>query len=300
MFSRDLAEEVLQVFRPNLQSQNTPQLTDQKNETPWKALRQLPGTVAEFPIPLPIVPSNSTSAKQMRIISIIAIIARQFDAYILQPTYLLDSGNQLRDLLTEQASDECRKESAVRGLIQALLPKRQDSAGSTRVKQVCVEIMRIIQDLLPRNLQLSLLEQLEELAEEARDRWGDILRSQTAIWPSFDLDDDPDWAWNELRLDPSQSTVAVKEPQSQDHEAEDEPLLVVFPRLCTYHEGNEHPMSHGVVLPLAQIAAAKEEEHSYSRARLTRQGTRTRKWPNGTGGRRLSDSRGFLGRRPTS
>jgi hypothetical protein len=78
------------------------------------------------------------------------------------------------------------------------------------------------------------------------------------------------------------------------------PKIVVFPRLCTYHEGNEHPMSRGVVSPLAKIAAAKEEEHSYSRARLTRQGTRTRKGPNGTGGRRLSGSMGFLGRRPTS
>jgi hypothetical protein len=222
MFSRDFAEEVLQVFHPNFQSQNTPQLTDSKNETPWKALRQLPGTGAELLIP--IVPSNSKSAKQMRKVSIIAIVARQFDAHLLQPTYLLDSENQLCDLLTEQSLDECRKESAVRGLIQALLPKRQDSAGSTRVKQVCEEIMRIIQDRLPRNLQLSLHEQLEELAEEARDRWGDILRLQIAIFPSFDLDDDQDWAWNKLRLDPSQSTVAVKEPQSHDHEAEDRGL----------------------------------------------------------------------------
>jgi hypothetical protein len=263
-------------------------------------LRQLPGTGTETSNHLPIVPSNSKSAKQMRIVSIIAIIARQFDAYLLQPTYLLDSENRLRDLLTEQALDERRKESAVRGLIQALLPKRQDSAGSTRVTQVCDKIMRLIQDLLPRNLQVSFQEQLEELAEEARDRWGGVLRSQTAIFPSFDLDDDQDWVWNELHLDSSQCTVAVKEPQSQDDEAEDEPWLVVFPRLCTYHDGNEHPMSHGVVLTLAQIAAAKEEERSYSRARLTRQGTRTRKGLNGTGGRRLSDSMGFLGRRPTS
>ncbi|GAB7334911.1 hypothetical protein MBLNU13_g06796t2 [Cladosporium sp. NU13] len=282
MFSRDLAEEVLQ------------------NQTPWKALRQLPGTRTEISNPLPIVPSNSKSAKQMRIVSIIAILARQFDAYLLQPTYLLDSDNQLRDLLLDQALDEPRKESAVRGLVQALLPKRQDSTGSTRVAQVCDKIMHIIQDLLPKNLQLSFREQLEELAEEARDRWGDVLRSQTAIFPSFDLDDEQDWAWNELRLDSNQSTVAVKEPQSQDEEAEDDPLLVVFPRLCTYHDGNEHPMSHGVVLTLAQIAAAKEEEHSYSRARLTRQGMRTRRGTNGTEDKRRRDSMDFLGRRPTS
>lgn len=263
-------------------------------------MKQLPGTETESDNPLPIIPSNSKSAKQMRIVSIIAIIARQFDAHLLQPTYLIDSGNQLRDLLTEQALDECRKESAVRGLIQALLPKRQDSDGSARVKQVCSEIMRIIQDLLPRNLQLSLQEQLEELAEEARDRWSDVLRSQTAIFPSFDIDDDQDWAWNELRLDPSQSTVAVKEPQFQDDGAEDGPLLVIFPRLCTYHEANEHPLSHGVVLTVAQIAAAKEEERSYSRARLTRQGTRSRRGPNGTEERRRPDSMGFLRRRPTS
>jgi hypothetical protein len=156
-------------------------------------LKQLPGTGTEIPNPLPIVPSNSKSAKQMRIASITAIIARQFDAYLLQPTYLLDSENQLRDLLIEQALDECRKESAVRGLVQALLPKRQDSAGSTRVTQVCEQIMRTIQDLLPKNLQLSFQEQLEELAEEARDRWSVVLRSQTVIFPSFDLDDDQDW-----------------------------------------------------------------------------------------------------------
>lgn len=236
----------------------------------------------------------------MRIVSIVAIIARQFDIHLLQPTYLMDSEYHLRDLLTEQAFDECRKESAVRGLIQALLPKRQDSAGSARVRQVCCEIMRIVQDLLPGNLQLSLKEQLEELAEEARDRWVGILRSRTAIFPSFEMDDDQDWAWNELRLDPSQSTVAVKEPQSQDDGAEDTPLLVVFPRLCTFHKANEHPLSHGVLLTLAQITTAKEEEHVHSRARLTRQGTRARKSTYGTEEKRRPNSIGFLGWRPTS
>lgn len=263
-------------------------------------MKHLLGTETHLSNPLPIVPSNSTSAKQMRIASILAIIARLFDAHLLQPTYLIDSEYQLRDLLTEQAFDEHRKESAFRGLIQALLPKRQDSAGSARVKDVCREVMRVVQDLLPQNLQPSLEEQLEELAEEARDYWGNILRSQTAIFPSFDVDDDQDWAWNKLCLDPNQITVAVKEPQSEDHGAEDEPLLVIFPRLCTYHEANEHPLSHGVVLTPAQVTAAREEEYLYSRARVTRQGTRSRRGPNGTEERRHSGSMGFLGRRPTS
>lgn len=261
----------------------------------------LSDTETEFENSLPIIASNSKSAKQMRILSVVAIIARQFDTHLLQPTYLIGSQHQLRDLLTDQAFDESRKEAAVRGLIQALLPKRQDSVASDRVQIACSDIMRIVQDLLPANLRPSLKEQLEELAEEARDRWGDVLRSQTAIFPSFEAYIDEDWAWNELRLDPDQSTVAVKEPQSQADRPEDQPLLVVFPRLCTNLDTKEHPLSHGVMVTQAQLAAAREEAQLFnSRARVAKQGTRTRRVHNGTEGGRLRNSMGFLDQRPTS
>lgn len=58
MSPRDLTGEVLQVSDPSLQSRNTPQLTDRQNPTPWKALRQLPGTVTELSDRLSIIPDK--------------------------------------------------------------------------------------------------------------------------------------------------------------------------------------------------------------------------------------------------
>jgi hypothetical protein len=204
---------------------------------------------------------------------ILAVIARIFDVNLFQPTYFLDAGFALRRLLIKQAQDENRKEAAIRGILQALLPKEQDSAASKRVRQACGEVVHIVQGLLPSDLSPGFKDRLEEIAEEARDRWQAILRSKKAIAPSFEMEDDEDWVWNELCLNSDQSTVAVKARDRNNDEDYDQQSFVIFPRLYLWDEPQEDPLSNGVILPVPQIKAAKEgrsclpsqEQRSYQR-----------------------------------
>jgi hypothetical protein len=233
---------------------------------------------------------------------ILAVIARIFDVNLFQPTYFLDAGFALRRLLIKQAQDENRKEAAIRGILQALLPKEQDSAASKRVRQACGEVVHIVQGLLPSDLSPGFKDRLEEIAEEARDRWQAILRSKKAIAPSFEMEDDEDWVWNELCLNPDQSTVAVKARDRNNDDDYDGQSFVIFPRLYLWDEPQEDPLSPGVILPIPQMTAAKEEEFAFlhKTRSLTRERTRTRRAPNGNQIRRPSEPKDFLDRHSNS
>lgn len=228
---------------------------------------------------------------------VLTIIARKFDVYLFQPSYLLEANSTLRDLLINQAHDESRKEAAIRGILQALLPKDQDGAASDRVQQACDEVAEIIHGLLPSGLLNEFRERLEAIAEEARDTWNVILRSNKAVALSFELEDFEHWPWNELCLNSDPGAVAVKtQGRNNDDGDYDRRSLVIFPRLYSLDESGAEPLSHGVILPVSQTAAARDEETTYlSKARgLNRERSRRHRAPNGTQVRRPSESKNFL------
>jgi hypothetical protein len=224
---------------------------------------------------------------------ILAVIARKFDVNLFQPTYFLDADLALRHLLIKQAQDESRKEAAIRGILQALLPKEQDSAASSRVRKACGEVIHIVHDLLPRDLSPGFKIRLEEIAEEARDRWQAILRSKKAIAPSSEMEDDENWVWNELCLNSDQSTVAVKARDRNNDEDYDQQSFVIFPRLYLWDEPQDR---------YHRLRQRKKEEAAFLHKNrgLTRERTRTRRAPNGSQIRRPSEPMSFLDRHSNS
>jgi hypothetical protein len=77
---------------------------------------------------------------------------------------------------------------------------------------------------------------------------------------------------------------------------------VIFPRLYLWDEPQEDPLSPGVILPIPQMTAAKEEEFAFlhKTRSLTRERTRTRRAPNGSQIRRPSEPKDFLDRHSNS
>lgn len=223
------------------------------------------------------------------------MVARVLDANIFQPTYLLGPGSGFRELLVEQARDESRKESALRSSIHALLPKRQAASAAARVEQACNEIIQVVQGILPGDSLPEFQERLEEIVHEACNRWGHVVRSESAIEPSFSREDYSDWAWHELRFDAGKTTVTVRTRESNEDAEGD--LLVVFPRCYTWDRDGDNPVSHGVVLSSSQVMAARQEDaerQSKSRTLSTKR-TRTRRVSNdGVGRQQDIRARGFL------
>lgn len=193
----------------------------------------------------------------MRSVVILASLAHTIDFHIFQPTYFLPPNSGIRNLLTRQAQDESRKESAIRAMAQALLPRDQDTVASGRVIQACDELIQDFGALLPPEGATKFRENLKEIVEDARDVWRNILRSRDAVEPSFALQYYRDWIWHEMRFENGR---AVVRDHTQDANADrDIPLFAIFPRMCISEEGGQDPVTHGVLFTRSQTLAAREE-----------------------------------------
>lgn len=206
---------------------------------------------------MPIPQSNSPAAKHMRIAVILTSIAHAVDRYIFQPTYFLPPGHAFRDLLARQAQGTAAQESALRAVVQALLPQEQEAAIKKRVQETSDEIMLDIGGLIPSEGVASFKANLSNIVEEAAYIWQDIQRYEEFVNPSFTLTSYSNWAWNQLCFEDGR-VVFRGETQSASADS-DEPMFAIFPRLNIV-DGNEiYPMTHGVLLMKSQTLAAREE-----------------------------------------
>ena len=206
---------------------------------------------------LPIPQSNSTAAKQMRSVVILASIARAIDMHVFQPTYFLPTNAGIRDLLTRQAQEDSRKESAFRAMMQAVLPKEQDTVATSRVLQVCDETMLNIGGFLSLRAAAKFKDSLEDIIEDARDIWQETRLSTYAVQPSFALQQYENWSWRGFRFQEVQPLV--EDGMQATSFAKDDPVCVIFPRLYMFDEDGEDPVTHGTVLMRSQTLAAREE-----------------------------------------
>ena len=193
----------------------------------------------------------------MRIVVILASLARTINMHILQPTYFLSTNGGVRDLLRRQAQDDSRKESAFRAMMQALLPKEQDTAATSRVVQVLDEMMLDFGGLLSPGAAAKFKDSLEDIVEQARDIWREIRLSIYSVQPSFALQHYQDWSWREFRFKEGQPHVEDG-TQAADF-GKDHPVFAIFPRLYMLDEDGQDPVTHGIVLMKSQTLAAREE-----------------------------------------
>lgn len=207
--------------------------------------------------------SNSDAAKQMRSIIVLTGVVRAIDEYILQPTYFLTPGCGIRDLLIRQAQEDGRKESGLRAMMQAFLPRQVDIAATKRVKLLCNEVTEDFGSLLSTELATKFESQLSDIVEDVRDIWRDITLSKPIVQPDFALTHYKDWDWQVLRFQDWETVVEDAPKLAQ--QARDEPAIVLFPRLYTYDEDGPDPLTHGVLFMSNEIQAAKTEVERSSR-----------------------------------
>lgn len=193
----------------------------------------------------------------MRSVVILASIVRTMDVYIFQPTHFLAPNSGVRDLLTRQAREDSRKESAFRAMMQALLPREMDTAATGKVNQMCDEVMQDFGPLLSSELSKKFREELLDITEDARDIWRNIVLSKDAVQPSFVVQYYQDWNWQVFRFHDGEYKVEYA-PQHATSGL-DEPALALFPRIYMYDEEGQDPLSHGVLFMKAETQIAKDE-----------------------------------------
>lgn len=189
---------------------------------------------------------------------VLASLALAIDTHMFQPTYLLQSNSGLRALLTRQARDGSKKESAFRAMMQALLPNNQDTAASDRVTKVCHQLMEDVGELLPPQAVPAFKEDLEDLVEEAGDVWREVQRQRFAIEPSFDSRFYNAQQWRQLQFEEGR---AVMKSYTRDGNGPngDAPLFAIFPLLCINDEDGPDPVTDGVWFMRSQAVAARDE-----------------------------------------
>ena len=184
------------------------------------------------------------------------------DKLIFQPTYILEDGRLLRQLLLRLAVVHSKKESFCRALLLAMFPDEQAQAAKDIVVRVASEMMSFVRDLLPTESSERFQSELEDITKKASDIWLDVQRTKERFEPNFELVQDQDPEWQSICFEEDVGSMAGGVEQGPTRNAESERgevLLVVFPRLYVVEDDEPEPVASGVVLRRSQAAAAALE-----------------------------------------
>lgn len=161
----------------------------------------------------------------MRLVLVLAILARELDTHIFQPTYLFED-DHVRDVLTRLASTESKKESFCRSVLLSIDPTTQARSLESRIQMVVKNVSALISDLLSKEQGLELQQGLEKIAQQAAAVWYQIQRIEGKYEPDFDPQQWDDAEWQRFSFPGGESE------DTPDNEYLGENLLTVFPRIC--------------------------------------------------------------------
>ncbi|KAI1906872.1 hypothetical protein LOZ65_006821 [Ophidiomyces ophidiicola] len=196
-----------------------------KNYLAWDKFKMEIHDILKQRLPLPL--SNSKAAKHMRLVVMLAILARQIDNFIFQPAYLLEENQQLRFILAQLALYDCRKESFCRSLLLSINPDAQNKSLQTRKENIVRNTALYISELLTPDQNGSLQLALNRIVQRAVDAWIIIQRSQR----KFEPDAEPRlWQENAIELFEFPNESPRDDPKMNSTTPSDI-LFTVFPRI---------------------------------------------------------------------
>jgi hypothetical protein len=246
-----------------------------------------------MPHQVPLPPSNTNAAKEMRLAVFMGILARELAELIFQPCYISLNEPDIRDTLLEVAMVDSNKESYYRALLLSMGSSKQKAVLEERKKTFLQNVGSNLFDLLPAAQYNELRQILAMVVEKACETWKLFQYSRNRYELDFDL---LEWGgeWDPF---PFQSNSNLGQGWSPNGDP-DEPVLTIFPRICRVGNGECSPLNFGTVLTRYQCSGAERElkkEPSSPRApRATSDRQRTRGMSISLGGRSTQNG-SFLG-----
>ncbi|PIG89924.1 hypothetical protein AARAC_003551 [Aspergillus arachidicola] len=198
-----------------------------QNISAWEKLRQRE-LVQEHQIPLPC--SNTLAAKQMRLVIILAILAREINTHIFLPVYIARVDNQynpFRQVLTNEAGIDSEKESFCRSILLSLDPPTQDSICLVGIQTVVKNVSEYLYELLPEDQRLAFHNTLSKVVQKAAIVWKPIQHSKRR----YVLDFDPPTADDEYEVFTFPSTDKTTTEKNANQKNPQKIFLTVLPRL---------------------------------------------------------------------
>ncbi|EFR04885.1 hypothetical protein MGYG_07886 [Nannizzia gypsea CBS 118893] len=229
-----------------------------QDRTAWDHFRKWADTLRHR-IPLPH--SNSSAAKDMRLVLTLAILAREIDRQIFQPTYIFPEDNQLREILVDLAATDSEKELFSRRLLLSINPEAQAEAGRSRIQAVVRNTSQCFFKLLSESKYEEFRRCIEKVAQRAADFWQPIQRAKSKYEPDFEPTEsgDPEWKPFVFPGGPENGPAPAESRPSDGGQAEE--LLTVFPCISAIENNVCYPLNTvtQVWKPLPQCAAAEQE-----------------------------------------
>ncbi|KAL4907246.1 fungal-specific transcription factor domain-containing protein [Aspergillus multicolor] len=200
-----------------------------RDRSAWEGLRNC-SLALQHRVPLPS--SNSLAAKQMRLAVILAILAREIDKYIFQPTYIAGKDCLIRPLLADLAAINTEKEAFCRSILFSLDSESQSKSCQWRVWRIVKNVSSYICPLLSDEQTSQFCQSLEKIVQKAVEIWHPIQHARRKYESSFEPaeSDDESAAFVFPGLESVQPPSNVK-PQLQHS-------LIIFPHIYGI-EGNK-------------------------------------------------------------
>lgn len=192
----------------------------------------------------------------MRLVVILAILAREIDKHIFQPTYIVPEDTQIREVLVKLAASDSEKELFCRSMLLSIDPDAQSEARRSRIQAVVRNVSWHLYKLFSETEYNGIRLSVEKVAQRATDIWKPIQQAKQKYEPDFEPAKWGDDQWSPFVFPDN----GLAENQTSD-EASDDDLLTVFPRISVVEKNLRYPLSFVIQVrrSLLQCAAAERE-----------------------------------------
>lgn len=194
----------------------------------------------------------------MRIAAMLAILARDIDYHVFQPTYLSDDVDETRKLLLRLAMADSKRESFCRSVLISIFRDDQARNAAKRVDRVVQDTSSCVRHLLSDAEYENFRVGLKRVVHQALQAWQFIRHTTERLEPLFVLTHFEDMEWQTLKFVGPAATPPSTDGTPPAAEADDA-LLMIFPRIYIIDDGEPDPMTPGMALMKYQAAAATEE-----------------------------------------
>ncbi|KAM0509111.1 hypothetical protein D7B24_008102 [Verticillium nonalfalfae] len=135
---------------------------------------------------IPLPRSNTPAAKLMRVASFLAVLSRQLELYMFQPTYFVTENNELSDLILYM-----KDKTQANHLRSVLLRASPDEHGEAQARRVVDGVYKCVEPLLRQRDSLSFRASLEKVCREISEMWETFQRYTLLV--TADLEIDPEY-----------------------------------------------------------------------------------------------------------
>lgn len=194
------------------------------NPAHWTALEdKLPSVGA-----IPALSSNGTAAKRLRGFITMAVVAQTLEEHILTPNYLLEEDDELRYIL--RSLMDVQRKTSLRELLLSASDEanRKEKVKGKRVLASVEDINQTLESLLPGDVLSKLISELKPELNNATLAWESVQRYRDHYEVNASVSKTP-WDWKSASF--TDDSISLLDVNSTAF-AEDEAVLVVFPRAC--------------------------------------------------------------------